>query len=112
MGLALPNASFWVKNSPVAPRGGGGKSGGALPKLPILCPITAFIGPKRPQKAINKDKRREMVGTLHKHVDRPVTKGPLLPSNYTTGPRNGPQKAKNGMDCANFVSINTLPKKH
>ena len=37
-----------------------------------------------------------------------MTKSPFLPSNSATCPRNGPKKAKNGTDCAHFVS--TSPK--
>ena len=38
------------KKSPVAPRGGGAKSGGALSKLRILCPKTCCFWPKTAAK--------------------------------------------------------------
>ena len=88
----------------MAPRGGGAKSGGALPKLSILCPKTAFFGPKRPRNPFTMDKRREMVHPLHVRLDFLVTKSPLLPSNSTIRPINGPKMAKNGSKCALFLS--------
>ena len=87
---------------------GGSKSGGALPKLRILCPKTAFFRPKRPSYPVKMDKRRETVATLHVRVDRPVTKSCVLCSTFAICPRNGPKMAKNGPDCAQFVS--TSPK--
>ena len=84
------------QNPPVAPRGGGGKSGGALQKLRILCPKTAFLGPRLPQDPFKTAKRREAVRTLHVRLDLLVTKSPLLPSDSTICPRNGPKGAKNG----------------
>ena len=88
----------------MAPRGGGANSGGALPKLCILCPKTAFFGPKRPRNSFIMDKGREVVHTLHVRLDFLVTKSPLVPSNSTICPRNGPKIAKNGLECALFVS--------
>ena len=82
----------------MAPRGGGAKSGGALPKLHIWCPKTAFFGPKRPRYPVKTDKPRETVATLHVRLDCPVTKSSLLPSNSTICPRNGPKMAKNGLN--------------
>ena len=64
----------------VAPRGGAAKSGGALPKLLILCPKTVFFGRKRPRNPFKTTKRRETVATLHVRLDCPVTKSPLSPS--------------------------------
>ena len=86
------------------PRGGGAKSGGALPKPRILCPKTAFFDPKQPRNPFKTTKRRETVATLHVRLDCPVAKSPLLPSNSTICPRNGPKMAKNGPKCALFVS--------
>ena len=92
----------------MAPRGSGAKSGGALPKLRIFCPKTAFFGPKRPQNSVKTDKRRETVATLHMCLDLPMTKSPLLLSDSRICPRNTPKMAKNGPHCAHFVS--TSPK--
>ena len=39
-----------------------------------------------------KGKRRQMAATLHVRLDFPVTKGPLVPSNSTICPRNGPKR--------------------
>ena len=48
------------------------------------------------------------MATLHVCLDCPVTKNPFLPSNSTICPRNSPKMAKNGPECAKFVS--TSPK--
>ena len=87
----------------MAARGGGAKSGGALPKLRILCPQTAFFGPKRPPNLVKTAKRRETVGTLHMRLDFTVSKCPLVPFYSTISPRNGPkrrQKAPKSAPCA------------
>ena len=87
----------------MAPRGGGAKSGGALPKLRILCPKTAFFGPKRPPNPVKTAKRSETVATLHVRLDFTVSKSPLVPFNPTICPRNGPkrrQKAPKSAPCA------------
>ena len=87
----------------MAPRGGGAKSGGALPKLRILCPKAAFFGPKRPQGPVITAKRRQTAATLHVRLDFTVTKSSLLPPNSTICPRNGPkrrQKAPKSAPCA------------
>ena len=76
----------------MAPRGGGAKSGGALPKLRILCPKTAFFGPKRPRNPVKTAKRSKTVATLHVRLDFTVSKSPLVPFNSTICPRNGPKR--------------------
>ena len=77
----------------MAPRGGGAKAGGAHPKLRILCPKKAFLGPKRPQNPVKTVKQRHTVATLDVLLDCPVTKSSLLPSNSTICLRNGPKMA-------------------
>ena len=77
--------------------------GGALPKLRILCPKTAFFGPKRPQNPQNGQMKGNGCYTP-RAPGLPVTNSPLLPSNSTICPRNGPKMAENGPDCAQFVS--------
>ena len=87
----------------MAPRRGGAKSGGALPNLRILCPKTAFFGPKRPRNSVKTGKRWQTVSTLHARLDCPVTKSPFLPSSSPICPRNGPkrrQKAPKSAPCA------------
>ena len=87
----------------MAPRGGGAKSGGALPKLRILWPKRAFFGPKPPRNPVETAKRRQTVATLHVRLDFTVTKSSLLPPNSTICPRNGPkrrQKAPKTAQCA------------
>ena len=79
----------------MAPQGGGTKLGGALLKLRIFCPKTPFFALKQPWKPFKTPKQREVVATLHVRLDFPVTKSPLLPSNSTICPRNGPKMARN-----------------
>ena len=54
--VALPNPSFGAKNSPVAARGGGAKSGGALPNLQKQ-PFFAQNSPSKGSKQPNEGKR-------------------------------------------------------
>ena len=87
----------------MAPRGGGAKSGGALPNLHSLWPKTAFFGPKPPRNPVETAKRRQTVATLHVWLDFTVTKSSLLPPNSTICPRNCPkrrQKAPKTAQCA------------
>ena len=87
----------------MAARGGGAKSVGALPELRILCPKTAFFGPKLHRNPVITAKRRQIVATLHVRLDFTVTKSSLLPRNSTICPRNGPkrrQKAPKSAQCA------------
>ena len=99
--VALPNPSFQPKAHRWRPRAGGGKSGGALPKLRILCPKTAFFGPKRPPNPVKTAKRSETVATLHVRLDLTVSKSALVLFNFTICPRNGPKKApKSPQICA------------
>ena len=84
----------------MVPRGGGAQSRGALPKLRILCPKTAFLGPKRPRNPVKTDQRRETAITPHVRLDVLLTKSLFLPSDSTICPRNGPKMAKNGLKCA------------
>ena len=94
----------------MAPLGGGAKSGGALPKLCILCPKTAFFGPKRPQNPVITAKRRETVATLHVRLDCPLTKNYLPPSSSTICPRNGPKMAKNGLNVRYLCPTRPKPR--
>ena len=91
----------------MAPRGGGAKSGGALPNLRILCPKTAFFGPKQSRNPVKTAKRR--VATLHVRLDCPMTKSPLLPSNSTICLRNGPKMAKNGLNVRFLCQTSPKP---
>ena len=69
-----------AQNSTVAPQVGGGNWAGALPKLRILCPKTAFFGPKQPWNIFKTAKRRETLATLHVPLQSPVSKSLLKPS--------------------------------
>ena len=87
----------------MAARGVGAKSGGALPKLRMLCPKIAFFGPKWPRNPVKTAKRSETVATPHVRLDFNVSKSPLVPFNSTICPRNGPkrrQKAPKSAQCA------------
>ena len=67
----------------MAPRGGGAKLGGPLPKLRILCPKTAFFF--WPQTALKPSQNGETKGNggyTPLHLDCFVTKSILLPSNH------------------------------
>ena len=94
----------------MAPRGGGAKSGGALPKLRILCPKTAFFRPKWPRNSVKTGKRRQTVPTLHVRRDWTVKKSPFLPSSSTICPRNGPKTAKNGLNVRHFCPTRPKPR--
>ena len=87
----------------MAARGGGAKLGGALPKLRSFGPKPAIFRPKQPYSGFKIAKRRQTAATLHVRLDFLVTKGPLVPSNSTICPRNGPkerQKAPKTAQCA------------
>ena len=87
----------------MAARGGGAKSGGALPNLCSFGPKTAIFRPKQPPNPGKTPKRRETVATLHVRLDFTVSKSPLPPFNSTICPRNGPkrhQKAPKSAQCA------------
>ena len=73
-------------------RGGGAKSGGALPNLCSFGPKTAIFRPKQPGYGFKIARRRQTAPTLHVRLDFLVTKGPLVPSNSTICPRNGPKR--------------------
>ena len=95
----------------MAPGGGGAKSGGALPKLRILCPKTAFFGPKRPQNPVITAKRRPRVPTLHMFLNWLVNKSPFLPSSSTICPRNSPKMAKNGLIVRYLCPTHPKPRR-
>ena len=87
----------------MAARGGGAKSGGALPNLRSFGPKTAFFGPKQPPNPGKTPKRRETAAALHVRLDFTVSKSTLVPFNSTICPRNGPkrrQKAPKTAPCA------------
>ena len=87
----------------MAARGGGAKSGGALPNLRSFGPKTAIFRPKQPQNPGETHKRRDTVSTLHVRLDFSVSKSPLVPLDSTICPRNGPkrrQKAPKTAQCA------------
>ena len=94
----------------MAPRGAGATSGGALPKLRILCPKTAFFGPKRPQNRVITAKRRQRVPTLHMCLNWLVNKSPFLPSSSTICMRNGPKMAKNGLNMRYLCPTRPKPR--
>ena len=94
----------------MAPQGGGAKLGGALPNLHILCPKTAFFGPKRHRNPLNTAKRREAIATLHVRLHCPVTKSSLLASNSTICPRNGPKMATSGLNVRHLCQTSPKPR--
>ena len=95
----------------MAPRGGGAKSGGTLPKLRILCPKTAFFGPKWPQNPIITAKRRQSLPTPHMCLDWLVNKSPFLPSSSTICPRNSPTMAKNRLIVRYLCPTHPKPRR-
>ena len=87
----------------MAARGGGAKSGGALPNLRSFGPKRASFRPKQPPNPRETPKRRERVATSHVRLDFAVLKSPLVPFNSTICPRNGPKrrlKAPKSAQCA------------
>ena len=65
LGGGLAKSKFRAKNSAVAARGGGAKSGRALPNLRSFGPKTAIFRPKQPQNLGETPKRRDTVSTPH-----------------------------------------------
>ena len=87
----------------MAARGGGAKSGGALPNLRSFGPKRDIFRPKQPQNPGETPKRRDTVSTLHVRLDFTVSKSSLVPFNSMICPRNGPkmrQKAPKSAQCA------------
>ena len=84
-------------------RGGGAKSGGALPNLRSFGPKRAIFRPKQPKNPGETPKRRDTVSILHVRLDFTVSKSSLVPFNSMICPRNGPkrrQKAPKSAQCA------------
>ena len=84
----------------MAARGGGAKSGGALPNLRNFGPKRAIFRPKQPQNPGETPKRRDTVSTLHVRLDLTVSKSSLVPFNSTICPRNGPKMRQNAPKSA------------
>ena len=78
----------------MTPRGGGAKSGGALPNLRGFGPKIAIFRRKYNTNTGETPKTRETVGTLHVRLDFTVSKSPLVPFNCTICPRNGPKRCQ------------------
>ena len=76
----------------MAARGGGAKSGRALPNLRSFGPKTAIFRPKQPQNPGETPKRRDTVSTQHVRLHFTVSKSSLVPLNSTICPRNGPKR--------------------
>ena len=95
----------------MAPRGRGAKSAGALPKLRILCPKTAFFGLKRPRNPVITAKPTQTVRTLHLRHHCPGNKSPFLPSSSTICPRNGPKMAQPGQTVRYRCPTQPTPRK-
>ena len=94
----------------MAPRGGGAKSGGALPKLRILCPRTAFLAQNGPKDPVKMAKRGQTVATLHVRLNCFLTESLRLPSNSTICPRNAPKMAKHGPDVRCLCQTRPKPR--
>ena len=95
----------------MAARGGGAKSGGALPNLRSFRPKTAFFGPKRPPNLVKTAKRRETVATLHVRLDFLVTEEPssalLLHDMSEKRPKKAPKSPKICAMCTNTPKPST-----
>ena len=72
----------------MAARGGGAKSGGALPNLRSFGPKTAIFRPKQPQNPGKTPKRRDTVSTLHVRLHFTVSKSSLVPKKAPKSPKN------------------------
>ena len=87
----------------MAARGGGAKSGGALPNLRSFGPKRPIFRPKWPPNPGEAPKQRKTVATSQVQLDFTVSKSPLLPFNSTICLRKGPkrrQKALKSAQCA------------
>ena len=69
----------------------------------VLCPKTAFFGPKRRANLVKTAKRRKTVATLHVRLDFTVSKSPLVPFNSTICPRNGPKRCQKAPKTAQYA---------
>ena len=69
----------------------------------VLCPKTAFFGPKRPPNLGETAKRRKTVATLHVRLDFTVSRSPLVPFNSTICPRNGPKGCQKAPKTAQYA---------
>ena len=101
--MPLPNPGFEPENSPVAPPGGGAKSGGALPNLRSFGEKKVIFCPKKPATAGKMPQRSETVATLHVWLDFTMSRSRLVPFDSTICPRNSPkrrQKAPKSAQCA------------
>ena len=69
----------------------------------VLCPKTAFFGPKRPPKLSQNGQTKESAGQLHVRLDFTVSKSPLVPFNSTICPRNGPKMCQKAPKTAQYA---------
>ena len=91
----------------MAARGGGAKSGGALPNLCSFGPKTALFPMfrrKEPPTLGKTPKRRETVTTLEVPLDFAVSKSLLVPFNSTICPRNGPKRRQKAPKSAQYAA--------
>ena len=101
--MPLTNPSFEPKNSPVAARGGGAKSGGALPNLRGFVPKNSLFWPKTAPKPSQNGQTKGNGGTPHVQLDFTVSKSPLVPFNSTICPRNGPKRCQKAPKTAQYA---------
>ena len=100
--VALPNPSLWPKNHRWRP-------GAVAPSWEVPSQICAVLGQKQPFSPktalvrVQNSQTKANGRYTHVRLDFLVTKGPLVPSNSTICPRNGPkrrQKAPKPAQCA------------
>ena len=104
--IVIPYRRWWPCQIQVLSQ----KLTGGLPKLRILCPKTAFFGPKWPRNQVKTARQRETIATLNVRLDCRMTKSPLLPSNSTICPRNGPKMAENGLNVRRLCQQAPKPR--
>ena len=98
--MALAKSKFRARNSPVAARGAGAKSRGALPTLRSFGPKTAIFHPKKPSNPDGTPEVRETLATSHVRLDFFVSESFLVPFNFTICPRNSPKRRQRGPKSA------------
>ena len=101
--MPLPNPSFEPKTHRWRPQAVAPSREVPSQICAVLCPKTAFFGPKRPPNLVKTAKGRKTLAKLHVQLDFTVSKSPLVPFNSTICPRNGPKRCQKAPKTAQYA---------